>query len=87
LFYAIALMRCWAGLHPEETQRMIDVGVNLMMKTAMCLVRRRIATPISLRIPDVLKMTKMIGIGQMLMLMQAVLPPEVCPKGTGRDSD
>jgi hypothetical protein len=53
LFYAIALMRYWAGLHPEETQRMIDVGVNLMMKTAMRLVRRRTATPTSLRIQDV----------------------------------
>jgi hypothetical protein len=32
---------------------MIDVGVNLMMKTAMRLVRRRTATPTSLRIRDV----------------------------------
>jgi hypothetical protein len=52
LFYAIALMRYWTGLHPEETQRMIDVGVNQMMKTAMRLVRRT-ATPTSLRIRDV----------------------------------
>jgi hypothetical protein len=49
LFYAIALMRYWVGLQPEETQRMIDVGVNLMMKTAMRFVRRRTATPTSLR--------------------------------------
>jgi hypothetical protein len=53
LFYAIALMRYWAGLHPEQTQQMIDVGVNLMMKMAMRLVRRRTATPTSLRIRDV----------------------------------
>jgi hypothetical protein len=53
LFYAIALMRHWAGLHLEETQRMIDVGVNLMMRTTMHLVRRRTATPTSLRIRDV----------------------------------
>jgi hypothetical protein len=46
-FYAIALMR--ARLHLEETQRMIDV----MIMTAMHLVRRRTATPTSLRIRDV----------------------------------
>jgi hypothetical protein len=51
IFYAIALMRYWSGLHPEETQRMIDVGVNLMMKTAMHLVKRT-TTPTSMRIWD-----------------------------------
>jgi hypothetical protein len=41
IFFAIALMHYWSGLHREETQRMIDIGVNLMMKTAMRLVIRR----------------------------------------------
>jgi hypothetical protein len=51
-----SLKFCRAGLHPEETQRMIDVGVNLMMKTAMRLVRRRrTATPTLLRIQDVVE--------------------------------
>jgi hypothetical protein len=50
IFYAMALMWYWAGLHPKETQRMIDIGVNLMMKTSMRLVRRRIDAPTTLMI-------------------------------------
>jgi hypothetical protein len=40
IFSAFALMRYWAGLHLEETQKMISMGVNLMVNTAMKLMRR-----------------------------------------------
>jgi hypothetical protein len=38
IFSACALMHYWAGLYPEETQRLIKEGVDLMMKTAIKLI-------------------------------------------------
>jgi hypothetical protein len=38
LFYACALLQYWACLYPEDTQKMIAIGVELMMKTALRLL-------------------------------------------------
>jgi hypothetical protein len=38
IFSACALMHYWAGLYPEETQRLIKKGVDLMMKTTIKLI-------------------------------------------------
>jgi hypothetical protein len=34
-------MRYWAGLYPEETQRMITTSVDLMVRTALRLLKRQ----------------------------------------------
>jgi hypothetical protein len=39
LFPACAFMCYWAGLYPEITKKMIEAGVNMMMKTAFQLVK------------------------------------------------
>jgi hypothetical protein len=38
---ACAFMRYWAGLYPEETQKMINAGVDSMMKTALKLLGKQ----------------------------------------------
>jgi hypothetical protein len=41
LFYACVLTQYWAGLYPEDTQKMIAAGVELMMKTALHLLGKK----------------------------------------------
>jgi hypothetical protein len=41
LFSACAFIRYWAGLYPEETQKLIQEGVDLMMKTAIKLIGKK----------------------------------------------
>jgi hypothetical protein len=33
-------MKYWVGLYPEITKKMIEAGVNLMMKTAMQMIKK-----------------------------------------------
>jgi hypothetical protein len=40
LFMACSFMRYWAGLYPEITKKMIEAGVNVMMKTAFQIIKR-----------------------------------------------
>lgn len=53
IFSAVAFMRYWAGMHSEDTQRMISMGVNLMVNTAMKLMRRRGDASVPLTIREV----------------------------------
>jgi hypothetical protein len=53
LFFVIAIMRYWAGLHPQVTQRMINIGINLVMKTVMRLMMRWTDVATILMIRDV----------------------------------
>jgi hypothetical protein len=47
LFSACAFMRHWAGLYPEMTKRMIEAGVNMMVKTVFQMLKEtRQATPV-----------------------------------------
>jgi hypothetical protein len=53
-FYSMLLLLCAIGQgFTRRRLSMINVGVNLMMKTTMHLMRRRTAIPTSLRIGDV----------------------------------
>jgi hypothetical protein len=38
-------MRYWAGLYPEEAQVMINAGVEMMMRTALLILRRQPMEP------------------------------------------
>jgi hypothetical protein len=38
MFAACAFMKYWAGLYPEEAQRLINNGVEVMMRTALKLL-------------------------------------------------
>jgi hypothetical protein len=51
IFSIVAFMRYWAGMHSKDTQRMISMGVNLMVNTTMKLMRRRgdIVIPLTIR--------------------------------------
>jgi hypothetical protein len=40
LFSSYAFMRYWAGLYPEITKKMIEAGVNMMMKTAFQVIKK-----------------------------------------------
>jgi hypothetical protein len=40
LFLACAFMKYWADLYPEITKKMIETGVNLMMKTVMQMIKK-----------------------------------------------
>jgi hypothetical protein len=52
-FSVVSFMRYWAGMQSEETQRMISMGVNLMVNTAMKLMRGRSNSAVPLTIRDV----------------------------------
>jgi hypothetical protein len=53
IFSSIAFMHYWAGMHSEDTQKMISMGVNLMVSTTMNLMRRRGDTAVPLTIWEV----------------------------------
>jgi hypothetical protein len=40
LFSACAFMKYWVGLYPEITKKMIEAGVNMMMKMVIQMVKR-----------------------------------------------
>jgi hypothetical protein len=46
-------MHYWTDMHSEETQRMILMGVNLMVSTSMNLTRRRSDVAVPLIIKEV----------------------------------
>jgi hypothetical protein len=52
-FSVVSFMRYWAGMQLEDTQRMISMGVNLMVNTAMKLMRGRSNSAVPLTIRDV----------------------------------
>jgi hypothetical protein len=39
LFSKCAFMRYWVGLYPEITKKMIEGGVNMMMKTTFQMIK------------------------------------------------
>jgi hypothetical protein len=41
IFFACAFIRYWAGLYSQETQRLIKDGVEVMMTTALKLIRKQ----------------------------------------------
>jgi hypothetical protein len=54
-FYILLVLSCvyWAGLYQEEIQKMINAGVDLMMKTAMRLLGKQGRGPGTLALEDV----------------------------------
>jgi hypothetical protein len=41
LFFACSFLCYWAGLQPEETQKLINSGVDLMVRTTIKLLRKK----------------------------------------------
>jgi hypothetical protein len=52
LYSACIFMRYWAGLYLEETQKMINAGVDLMMKTVMRLLGKQDGGATTLLVKD-----------------------------------
>jgi hypothetical protein len=52
-FSVVSFMRYWTGMQSEDTQRMISMGVNLMVNTAMKLMHGRSNSAVPLTIRDV----------------------------------
>jgi hypothetical protein len=40
LFSACSFIRYWVGLYPEITKKMIETGVNMMMKTTFQMIKK-----------------------------------------------